>query len=191
METNRLIVRLFMISLLLRCTLLFGATDTPNGSVPKASNPGGLTTALQKMRKREDKIEGITWYKDRSTPDTNDHNNIHLYIGQKGTHVWLRWKMQYASSSWLFIKGFILVADGQRFEHRAQFERDNYTTIWEWYDTPAGPQELQMVDAIKNAKDATVRYVGDKYHDDRKISSQEKQALSNVLAAYQALGGKS
>ncbi|MGN6719683.1 MAG: hypothetical protein ACTHLX_20110, partial [Candidatus Binatia bacterium] len=29
----------------------------------------------------------------------------------------------------------------------------------------------------------------DKYHDDRKVSSQEKQALKNVLDAYAALGG--
>jgi hypothetical protein len=173
--------------------------------MPRAQQPTGLaknpatkaldgkasaSTAIQKMRKKEDKIQGISWFMDKSTPDTNNRNNVHLYIGQKGTQVWLRLKLQYASDSWLFVKAYIVAADDKRFERRARFERDHHTTIWEWHDTTAGPSELEIVQAIIAAKEVTIRYVGDKYYDDRKVSPQEKQALKNVLEAYLALGGK-
>jgi hypothetical protein len=161
---------------------------SPATKAPDAKAP--TSTAIQKMRKKEDKIQGITWFMDKSTPDTNNRNNVHLYIGQKGTQVWLRWKLQYASDSWLFVKGYIVAADDKRFERRARFERDHYTTIWEWHDTTAGPSDLEIVQAIIAAKEVTIRYVGDKYYGDRKVSPQEKQALKNVLEAYIALGGK-
>jgi hypothetical protein len=105
--------------------------------------------------------------------------------------VWLRWKLQYASESWLFAKAYIVAADDKRFEQQARFERDHSGgNIWEWHDAPAGKRELEIVQAILDAKDVTIRYIGNKYYDDRKVSSQEKQALRNVLNAYVALGGK-
>jgi hypothetical protein len=175
------------------------ASSTTNGQPTSlAKSPATMapdakaatSAAIQKMRRKEDKIQGITWFLDKSTPDTNNRNNVHLYIGQKGSDVWLRWKLQYASDSWLFAKAYIVAADDKRFESRARFERDHHTTIWEWHDTTVGKPELEVVQAIIGAKDVTIRYVGDKYHDDRKVSPQEKQALKNVLDAYIALGGK-
>ena len=172
---------------------MLAAQPASPGKSPAVKAPGAkaaTSAAIQKMRKREDKIQGVTWFMDKSTPDTNSRNNIHLYIGQKGTEVWLRWKLQYASSSWLFVKAYIVAADDKRFERQARFERDNHTTIWEWHDSTAGKPELEIVNAIIGAKQITIRYLGDKYHDDRKVSPQEKQALKNVLDAYVALGGK-
>ena len=151
----------------------------------------GTDSALKKMRRKEDKVEGITFYYDQSTPHLETVNNVHLYIGQKGSDVWLCWMLQYVSNSWLFAKAYIVAADDKRFEQEARFERDHSGgTIWELHNTLAGKRELEIVQAILDAKDVTIRYIGDKYHKDRKVSAQEKQALRNVLNAYAALGGK-
>lgn len=61
--------------------------------------------------------------------------------------------------------------------------------IWEWLDRSVGSHEYQIIKAVADAKDAKIRFVGRQYHKDRVITMREKQALKNVLDAYEALGG--
>lgn len=158
---------------------------------PSAAQKSDSTGALAKMKKTVDKMEDITWYTDKTTPETNNRNNIHLYIGQKSGNALLRIKYQYASDDWLFIRKFMIKTDSQKFDRDGRFERDHHHgKIWEWMDTPATKEDLQMVKAIISSKEATVRYNGAKYYDDRTISAAEKKAMQNVLDAYAALGGK-
>jgi len=176
--------------LLVSCAIaLLDAADEPKATTKSSTSKAANLDVLQKMRQHEDKIEGVTWYHDKSTSSTPNRNNVYLYIGRKGAQVWLRLRMQYAGDSWLFINGFIVAADDKRFERRARFQRDYHTTIWEWHDTVVGQEELEIVQAIIAAKNVTIRYSGDKYYSDRKVSPQEKQALKNVLDAYAALRG--
>jgi hypothetical protein len=148
--------------------------------------------ALKAMVKRTDKIDGIDWYRDRSSPAYNNRNGFFIYIGKKSNSApWLRLRVQYHAEDWLFVRGFVVVADGQRFERGPLvFERDNDTMIWEWYDTDVDATDLILLNAVANSKQATIRFNGQQYRTDRAISSSEKAAIRNVLNAYRALGGK-
>lgn len=154
----------------------------------KESN--ALSSALAKMRKSEDKIENITWYHDKTSPTYNNSNNIYLYIGHQIGSTWLRARFQYTSDDWLFIESITVVADGRKFERTGLFERDNDSRIWEWLDSSVSHDDLEMMKAIASSKDATVRYIGRQYRNDRTITAKEKAAIKNVLVAYAALGGK-
>ncbi|MFT4179272.1 MAG: hypothetical protein QM612_07390 [Thermomonas sp.] len=147
--------------------------------------------ALQSLSKKTDKIEGVDWYRDKSSPAYNNQNGFYLYIGKKAeSNPWLRLRIQYYSDDWLFIRSIIVVADGQRFEKNGlDFERDHDSHIWEWYDANPTAEDLRMIEAVIASKDATIRFVGQQYHNDKKITASQKAALRRVLDAYKALGG--
>ena len=151
-----------------------------------------IASAVQKMSKNTDKIEGIDWYRDRSSPKYNNANAFYLYIGKRGAGApWLRLRIQYHANDWLFINSFTVVADGQRFDRSAvNFERDNNNMIWEWYDENLSSSDLQMIRAVIASKEAVIRFNGRQYRKDVNITTAQKAALQNVLDAYTALGGK-
>ncbi len=151
-----------------------------------------LSQILRKMVKTTDKIEGIDWYRDRSSPASNNRNGFFLYIGKRGiTGPWLQLKIQYHADDWLFIRSFLVVADGQRFEYsRVSFERDHGSDIWEWYDKGVTSDDMRMIEAVASSKEAVIRFFGQQYSSDKKITAAQKTALRNVLDAYNALGGE-
>jgi hypothetical protein len=157
----------------------------------KAEEGRRLATALQKMAKKTDKVEGVDWYRDKSSPQFTNYNGFFLYIGKKGSQApWLRLRIQYNADDWLFIESFLIVADGKRFDFpAATFERDNDSEIWEWYDEPASTSDIQMIRAVIDSKEAVIRLNGRQYRKDKTITSAQKAALRNVLDAYKALGG--
>lgn len=151
-----------------------------------------LETATSKMRKTVDKVEGITWYHDKTTTEFVDKNSFHIYMGQRGNaSPWLHLVARYSDDDWLFVRSFIVVSDGNRFESGpVEFKRDNGSgSIWEWYDTTLSAKELQWVQAVIKGKNNLIRYQGDKYYQDRTITNQERQALQNVLDSFTVLGG--
>jgi hypothetical protein len=152
-----------------------------------------LASALRAMVKDTDKVEGIDWYRDKSSPQYNNQNGFFLYIGKKAAgNPFLRLRVQYYADDWLFIESFIVVADGQRFDRvGTKFERDNASgDIWEWYDEAALAADVEMIRAVIASKDALIRFMGSQYHRDKPITAAQKAALGNVLSAYEALGGK-
>lgn len=161
-------------------------------AIRKAQEERRMATAIQKMIKSTDKIERTDWYRDKSSPAYNNQNGFFLYIGKRGAaDPWLRLRIQYHADDWLFIESFVVVADGQRFEHNVvKFERDNDSTIWEWYDENLSESDLTMIRAVIGSKEAIIRFNGRQYRSDKKITSAQKAALQNVLDAYKALGGK-
>lgn len=149
--------------------------------------------AVAGLRRKRDDIRGITWYQDRTSPQYVDSESaIFLYIGSPdGGRPFLRLKIQYVASDWLFIESYLIKADSQTFTiapgHFA-IERDNgYGGIWEWYDTPAEARELRIARAIAESKHAVIRYNGSQYYRDRTITAAEKKAIQNVLLAYESL----
>lgn len=153
-----------------------------------------LANALSNMRKKHDEIKGITWYYDKTSPKYySERSNLELYIGkERNSNPWLRFLVQYTSDDWLFIERFIINADGRNFEIVPEkfggVERDNGSgDIWEWYDVTAGERELEIAKAIAESKKAVIRYEGRQYYKDRVVSSKEKQAIKNVLSAYEVL----
>jgi len=156
-----------------------------------------LANATKKMRKTYDDVEGISWYRDRTSPRYNNYNGFFAYIGKRdGSHnPWLRLRIQYAADDWLFIEQYIIKVDGVTYtineQEYGEIETDNGSGgIWEWLDRSVSNKELEIIKAVANGKKVKIRFVGKQYRKDKNITSKQKLALRNVLDAYEALGGK-
>jgi len=142
---------------------------------------------LKTFKVSKDEFEGTTFYRDPRTPYYTNVNFIYPYIGQKGNNYWLRLKFQYAADDWLFINKGILLIDGEKFTVTGNWKRDNNSRIWEWLDIPVNDNELLILNKIANSKSAKIRYVGDKYYNDRNITRKEKNIIKKTLEIYNNL----
>ncbi|MBE8717577.1 hypothetical protein [Cellvibrio polysaccharolyticus] len=144
--------------------------------------------AMQNLTTSHDKVNQVTWYKYKyaSLADTR----ISAYIGyREGRKPWLRQDLFYKSDSWLFVRSYIFLIDGERIDMPpTKFERDNGSgKIWEWEDKMATETDIAILKKIINSKETIIRFNGDKYYDDHTVTSSEKAGLKDVLTGYQAL----
>ena len=164
--------------------------------VKKKAEEKRIANATSKMRKKTDDMNGITWYHDKTSPRYTNQNGFFAYIGKKeNSSPWLRLTIQYAADDWLFIEKYIIKVDDVTYtiseEKYGEIETDNGSGgIWEWLDRAVDQNEMEIIKAVANGSNVKIRYVGKQYHKDRTITSTQKQALRNVLDAYEALGGK-
>lgn len=142
--------------------------------------------ALSKMRKTVDSFESMTWYKDYSSPIYSNANAFYLTFGASGSTKYSLWlKVTYFDDDWLFVNQARVNVDGEIYSLScSNWERDNNSEIWEWCDISL--VDRGMIEAIIKSKKAVIRFDGDKYYDTRTITSSQKQALLNVLRAYDA-----
>ena len=93
----------------------------------------------------------------------------------------------WGGDDWLFVKKAAVSLDGDVYTlDFDKWDRDNSGgKIYEWSVLPK-PSYNIIVKIIKS-KNAKIRYTGDKYHDDRTITSSQKAALKSVLQAYYGL----
>lgn len=136
-----------------------------------------------------DKFNDTTFYTHKNSPRyTNSRSTVYLYIGVSGSHAWLRMKTQYASDDWLFVERVVGYADGETFTLTSgSFERDHNTSIWEWQDEAPNATQLQQLQKLANAKDATLRFIGSQYRSDKKMGPGDKAALKAVLKDFEEL----
>jgi len=149
--------------------------------------------ALTKMRTKTDEVENLTWYHDKSTARYGSENDFFIYFGKNSGNTWLRLRIQFASDDWLFIKRYIIKADDRTFTIETQYgevKRDNDSTVWEWYDNNMDKNKYEMIKAVIASNKTILRCEGQQYYKDRTITAKEKEALQNVLDAYEALGGR-
>jgi len=140
-----------------------------------------------------DEVDSITWYRHKFSPDSNVSNALWAYIGKKNGEVWLRMKITYTGSDWLFINGFTFNIDGSNYPVSLDWgdrKSDNSAgQVWEWVDLMVDAQGYALLEKIRDSKRTIIRYQGDQYKFDRDISTEEKQAIKEVLLAYEAMGG--
>lgn len=154
-----------------------------------------LANATSKMRKKTDDMNGITWYHDKNSPRYTNQNGFFAYIGTNNSSTpWLRLGIQYAADDWLFIEKYIIKVDDKTYniieEKYGEIETDNGSGgIWEWLDRSVDQDEFDIIKAVANGDNVKIRYVGRQYYKDRTISNSQKQALKNVINAYESLGG--
>jgi hypothetical protein len=144
---------------------------------------------------KTDNLEGITWYQDKSSPRNINKNGFYLYIACRDyNYPSLRLKIQYADDDWLFINKYQIYADGVKYliePKNDKIKRDNGGgDIWEWLDISVGEVELDILTAVANANNVNIRYVGEKYYEDKTLSVNEKKALKNILDIYTKIGGE-
>ena len=154
-----------------------------------------LANATRKMNNEYDEIKEISWYRDKSSPKYVNSNGFYAYIGQsKDSKPWLILALQYSADDWLFIESYTIKVDGKIYtikeESYGEIKKDNGSgRIWEWLSRPVGPDEYEIIKAVAYGKDVKIRFSGKDYHKDKVITEQQKNALKNVLDAYEALGG--
>jgi hypothetical protein len=150
-----------------------------------------VAAALSKMKKEIDEVEGITWYRAKTAPDTLSSNSLHFYFGQKGGSVWARFKLQYTGDDWLFFNDLVANCDGTKFNFTFKPETEvGYAgRVHEWVDVPMTIEYLGFLRAVADAKVATIRLSGKNFYRDRKIGPAEKKAITDAINAFQALGG--
>lgn len=145
---------------------------------------------ISSLVKKVDKVENVTWYSHRNNPKyTNSRSTVHVYIGEQKTgYTWLRMRIQYAASDWLFVKRVHVWYDGTKVLFATgRFERDNNSTIWEWQDVSPDPLQIQVLKKISAAKEVILRFEGSQYHRDVKISNADKKAIRDVLTAFEVM----
>lgn len=145
--------------------------------------------ATAAMKVERDDVREIDWYRDRSTRTLA--NQVHLYFGAQSDRVLpLRLVFQYYGDDWLFVKRITVKADDRVFTLPFDAKRDNSGgKVWEWSDQVVDDQSAKAVEAMLTAKMTTIRFEGDKYYHDLKLSSAQRTALANVAKAHAALGG--
>ena len=174
--------------------LLFGITLIGVPSSNADSKSPEFKSALSQMRVEKDEVKGITWYRDKTSPQYVNLNGFYLYIGAgKGFTPTLRLKIQYYGEDWLFIEQYFFNVDGKTKVIKPSYgdvERDNDSKVWEWFDTTPNDSEVALIKSIIKSKKAVMRLEGSKYYKDVVISSTQKAALKRALTVYTGLGGK-
>ncbi|MEO7177079.1 MAG: hypothetical protein ABI002_14930 [Saprospiraceae bacterium] len=153
-----------------------------------------IKNAIKGMRKKNDEIEGLTYYYDNAAPKSNNTNYIQLYLVVSGlANPTLRVKINYSGYSWLFLERCIFKANnGPRtlFLNRSQIYRDSDSgKYWEWCDLQVENDFMGIIDEITGASKPKVRCSGNQYYHDRSISEKEISGLVKVLNAYEVMGG--
>ena len=66
--------------------------------------------------------------------------------------------------------------------------RDNdYGVVWEYADCPVSESDIDLLWAVANSSQTIVRFEGDDYRYDHTVSESDKQAIRDVLTAFEAL----
>lgn len=138
------------------------------------------------FRVNSDEFKKTSFYSHPLTPRYNNVDWIFPYIGKNGNNVYLRLKLQYEDDDWLFINKVQFLIDGEVFDFaNGNFERDNDGgRIWEWADMSVSNNTIAILSMIADGNSAKVRYTGNKYYDDRTITSREKKVIKETLEVY-------
>lgn len=154
----------------------------------KAAEEAKRMKAVNILKKKYDDISGITWYETKAFTHYNNSNLTSLYIG-KTSYPWLRLRMSYTGSDWIFFEQAYLSYSGRTYEITFDRYKDKKTEnsggyVWEWIDVSVPSSLLSFIqDAVKDGGPIKMRLSG-KYTKTRVLSSKEVQALKDVLLAY-------
>lgn len=131
-------------------------------------------------------IEGVLG--PRSAPFSIS-SEIVLYIGLDDESHWLRCKVRYYGSDWLFVRSWKVAADDYRWESPAhKFQRDHASgSVWEWVDFSPTDSDLSMIKRLANAEKSTIRFKGKQYYRDEVIGYFQKADLNNMLALHELM----
>lgn len=153
---------------------------------------------LATMRLDEDKVNRMKFYSPSAiTYYSNGTWAADLrcfvlpYIGQDDNNVWLRLICNYTQDSWVFFEKITFAVDEERYTMNFSYNdvvRDNGGgVVWEYVDVDVSDADEEMLWAIANSKETIVRFEGDDYVWDFTVTSSDKQAIRDVLTAYDAM----
>lgn len=164
---------------------------TPSETKPAVSD-AQFKAALAKMKVIKDDVKGYKWYQDKSSYNYYWRNEFYIYTSA-GDNPTLFLNIRYFDDDWLFIDSFFFNVDGETFSispSYGEIQRDNDSSVTEWYNEVATPEQIELVQKIMKSKKTVMRLEGTKYYKDVTITKAQKTAIKNVLTVYQGLGGE-
>ncbi|WP_169753864.1 hypothetical protein [Photobacterium aquae] len=113
-------------------------------------------------------------------------SDAQLYIGVNDKKEWLRFKVKYYDSSWLFVNSFKVAADDYRWQSPVmKFERDHSSgDVWEWTDVAATKSYINLAKKIANSSKVTIRFYGTQYYSDKLLGEKQKQGIKDILKLH-------
>lgn len=150
--------------------------------------------------------KGITWVLPKSRPEYINMNGICTYfcIDEYGKPSNLRFLIQYYADEFLFIDSYTFIIDGNSYDFSnpnvemgddRKFDGDLDYMVWEWSDTGVAQndQVVQILDAIKNAKEVKIRFndnfiEGEEYKE-KTLTQKDIKAITQPIEYFEALGG--
>ncbi len=148
--------------------------------------------AVNKLKKKYDDVDGITWYSNPYFVHYNNTNHVSVYIGKSETSVWLRLKMSYEGDNWIFFENAYLSYDGNtKYVYFNEYEDKKSDSgyggrVWEWIDVGVDDSMLAFLKEMVNGKSIKMRLSG-KYTHDHIITYDERKGIEDVLLAYDVL----
>lgn len=150
---------------------------------------------LADMRVEEDQVRGLTFYYSKTQPYYADVRSYVLpYIGRDADSTWLCIQYHYMDyDNWVFWTNLTFAVDDERYyKYYNYFDvvRDNDTEVWEYVNTAdVSDEDIEMLWAIANSTQTIVRFEGDERYSDFTVPQSDKDAIREVLTAYEALQG--
>lgn len=147
--------------------------------------------AVNKLKKERDDVQNITWYYNPYFTHYADRNLVSVYMGQTPSNIWLRIKMSYTGSDWIFFEKAYLSYDGRTrefpFEKYKDKESDNAGGyVWEWIDLSVSDDDLAFLKNMVNGTSVKMQLTG-KYTKTRTVSAKEIKAIKEMIMAYEVL----
>jgi len=136
--------------------------------------------------------EKLTWVKPLSSPKYTNLNGLYCYFAQiDGKPSNFRFRLQYLAEDWLFIERCEFLVDDKPFSFiPTEVKRDNGDgDIWEWFDEQINLTNLDLIEALSNAKTAKIKLIGTQYHDIINISPKQLLNINRSYQFYIASGG--
>lgn len=146
---------------------------------------------VNKLKKTNDDIAGITWYHNPYFTHHANSNHVSIYMGKKGTDKpYLRLVMSYYGEGWIFFDKAYLSYDGNTkqilFDDFRDKKTENNTKCWEWIDVNVDEETLSFLKKMVEGKTIKMRLTG-KYQKDRNLTETEIKAIKDVILGYDVL----
>lgn len=147
---------------------------------------------LANMNKEEDRVRNLRFYYPKVYPEYIDTRCYVLpYLGQDGKNTWLRLMFDYTGDDWVFFKKVLFAIDGELFTRSFTYRdivHDNDSgVVWEYIDVEGEPY-IDLLWKVANSQETIIRFEGDDHIHDFTVKSSDKEAIREVLTAYEALG---
>lgn len=172
----------------------------------KVSNAGDLNAAAQKLKElkqqaaesllagmsvENDEVRNMSFYYPKGYPQYVDTRCYVLpYIGRDKNSVWLRLMCDYTGGDWVFFEKITFAVDDDRyvklFSYRDVVRDNQYGNVWEYVDVE-GEEYVDILNQIADSTKTVIRFEGDDHYFDFTVKDSDKQAIRQVLTAYEAL----
>ncbi len=164
----------------------------------KEENQKVINSLLGKMRAQHDAVRKMSFYYHPNSPVyTNTRSYVLPYIGRDDSsgRVWLCLECDYYGDDWVFWKKIIFSVDGKNTTKTVSYwdvDHDNWRgMVWEYYNTAnVTSSDIKVLKEIANSTTTIIRFEGDNHYYDLTVSASDKAAIREILALYEAWGGK-